>query len=386
MTQRRYRIAHLITLLELGGAQQNTLYSVRHHDRSRFDVELISGSGGRLDQEARSIPDAKVDLVDWIQHPIRPWADLRAIWKLRDHLRARRIDLLHTHSSKAGILGRIAAQLAGVPAVVHTVHGWSFNETQPFGQQQLYRTLERCMAPLCDKILVVAARHRESGLAAGIGHATQYRVVRSGIDPQLYVNPTRPAASIREEFGFGEGCFVVGTVANMKPQKAPLDFVAVAARAYRENRQLRFVMAGDGPLKGEVEAAIEREGLTEIVKLLGWRDDVADLLHGLDCFLLTSHFEGLPRVVLQAIAAGRPIVATAVDGTPEVVRPERSGWLANAGDIDGLARGLIECSSKPEVAARYANGARASLRGSFNIKTMVRELDALYLSLLSGRC
>ena len=383
---RRYRIAHLLTLLELGGAQQNTLYSVRHHDRRYFDVALLAGAGAQLDDEARAIPDADVHLVDWLPHPIRPATDLIAIERMRRWFKEQRIDLVHTHSSKAGILGRIAAQLAGVPAVVHTVHGWSFNATQPRALQMSYRALERFVAPWTDRILVVAANHRESGLDAGIGREAQYRIVRSGIDADRFVVDVAERQRLRQEWALPDDAFVFGTVTNMKPQKAPLDFVAVAARACRAEPRLHFVFAGDGPLMPEVRQAVEQEGLSDRIRLLGWRDDVPELLAAFDGFLLTSHFEGLPRVVLQATAAGRPVVATAVDGTPEVIEDGVSGWLAAAGDVDGLASAVLECVAEPTTACHRVGAAQKRLQGSFHLRTMVQQLDRLYLELLQGRC
>jgi len=194
---RKHRVLHLITLLELGGAQQNTLYSVRHHDRSRFDVELIAGLGAHLDDEARSIPDAKIQLVPWFKHPIRPWADMRAVFRLRDYFRSARIDVVHTHSSKAGILGRFAAHLAGVPAIVHTVHGWSFNPTQTWLRRRVYGSLERVVATMTDRMLVVAEGHIDAGVREGIGRRRQYSVLRSGIDIEQFARPARPRDEVR---------------------------------------------------------------------------------------------------------------------------------------------------------------------------------------------
>jgi len=378
----RYRVLHLITLLELGGAQQNTLYCARHHDRERFDVELIAGSGGRLDDEARTIPDARVQLVPWLKHSISPLFDLLAVLKLRNYFRRAGIDLVHTHSSKAGILGRLAAHLAGVPAVVHTVHGWSFNPTQAPVHRKMYIWLERLVAPMTDRILVVAAQHIDVGLGAGIGRSSQYDVVRSGIDSRLYSSPTKPREELRRELGYKPSDFVVGTVANMKPQKAPLDFVETAARSHALNPAMRFFFAGDGDQMPAVRSRVESDGLQDVVRLLGWREDVPDLLHAMDAFLLTSRFEGLPRVVLQAMAAGRPVVATAVDGTPEVVESGVTGLLAPPGDTAALAEHLDRLARDTTMRTGLTEKATARLGDEFDIRRMVDGLDRLYTNLL----
>jgi glycosyltransferase involved in cell wall biosynthesis len=377
-------VLHLITRLELGGAQQNTLYCTAHHDREHFEVELIAGRGGLLDSEARRIPNARVQLVPYLEHRIAPLRDLLALLRLRRYFRQRRIDLVHTHSSKAGIVGRLAAYLAGVPVVVHTVHGWSFNDTQPAWRRRLYVTLEQLAGAVSDRLIVVAAKHRERGLGLGIGRPRLYTVVRSGIDGEQYRSPSTPPAEVRRELGFDAQHQVVGTLTCLKPQKAPLDFVDAASAAYAENDRLRFFIAGDGELKPRVTARIEEHGLQEVIKPLGWRTDVVDLLHATDVFLLTSHFEGLPRTVLQAMAAGVPVVATAVDGTPEVVEHGETGLLVPPSNPRAAAAAILRMVGDRALRERCATAARGRLTSAFDIRQMVRNLDALYLSLLSG--
>ncbi len=382
MDSPRHRIAHVITRLELGGAQQNTLYSTAHHDRARFDVSLIAGAGGILDDEARRIPDAHVDIVPWLSHPVSPARDFRALFRLRRWLSERRIELVHTHSSKTGILGRFAARLAGVPAIVHTVHGWSFNTTQSAAKRAIYRELERHAARWTDRLVVVAAADRDKGLAHGIGHPESYTILRSGIDSRAYERPPGGRDAARARLGYGPEHVVVGTVACLKPQKAPLDFVRAAAIAHAREPRLRFVVAGDGEQRSAMERLIAERGLGDVVQLLGWRQDVAELLQALDVFLLTSVFEGLPRSVLQAMAAGVPVVATAVDGTPEVVRDGETGLLVPPRQPERAAERVLEILSDPALRNRCIAGARRVLTSEFDIRRMVRELDRLYLELL----
>jgi glycosyltransferase involved in cell wall biosynthesis len=384
MSRRRFRVLHLITRLDLGGAQQNTLFCVTRHDRERFEVELIAGEGGLLDAEARSIPEAHVALVPWLRHRLTPLVDLTAVLRLRDLLRRRRIDLLHTHSSKAGIVGRWAAALAGVPRVVHTVHGWSFNATQPAWARRACVALERAAASVTDKLIVVSERSRRQGLEAGIGRERQYELVHSGIDVEHYRSGGERGADVRGALGFGPEHVVVGTVSCLKPQKAPLDFVRAAAAAHARNDQLRFFIAGDGELRADVERLVQELGLVGVLHLLGWRRDVPELLRAMDVFLLTSRFEGLPRAVLQAMAAGVPVIATDVDGIPEVVEHRRTGLLVPAGRPDLAAQGLVELALDRRLRAEYARRGRARLDSRFDIQSMVRRLDGLYLSLLEG--
>jgi glycosyltransferase involved in cell wall biosynthesis len=378
----RHRVTHVITRLELGGAQQNTLYSTAHHDRARFEPELLAGVGGYLDTEALAIAGARVELFDWLRHEISPWHDALAIVRLARHFRRRRVALVHTHSSKAGIVGRWAAVAARVPRVVHTVHGWSFNPTQPARVRRFYRALERATARVTDRIVVVAEGDRARGLAAGIGRPEQYALVRSGIDVLAFAAPARARDAVRRELGAGDDTLLVGTLSCLKPQKAPEDFVRAAVAAHALEPRSRFVLAGDGPLRAETAARIDELGASSFVRLLGWRRDVVDLLHAFDVFLLTSRFEGLPRAVLQAMAAGVPVVATAVDGTPEVVEHERTGLLVPAADPEAAAAAVVRLAREPGLARRCVENARSRLGREFDAREMVRALDRLYLELL----
>jgi glycosyltransferase involved in cell wall biosynthesis len=385
MARARYKVVHVITRLELGGAQQNTLYCVGHHDRALFEVELIAGAGGVLDTEARATADVDTRLVPWLRHAISPRHDLAAIDRLRRRFVETGADVVHTHSSKAGLLGRVAAFLAGVPVVVHTVHGWSFNATQPAPQRALYVSLERLAARATHVLVAVSRRNLEAGLGLGIGRPEQYELLRSGIDLESFRTAGVDREAARASLGYGPAHRVVGSVACLKPQKAPLDFVRAAAEAHAREPSLRFFLAGDGELRPAVEAEIARLGLEGIVQLLGWRRDVPQLLAAMDVFLLTSLHEGLPRAVLQAMAAGVPVVATDVDGTPEVVEPGVTGWLVPPARPAAAGRAVLAAISDVPQRQRVVDEAGRRLTRDFDIAEMVRRLDRLYLRQLERR-
>ena len=381
MGTRRPRIVHIITRLELGGAQQNTLYCVEHHDRTRFDVGLWAGEGGILDAGARAIGHADVRLLPWLLHPIDPARDAIAVMRLAAMLRD--VDLIHTHSSKAGILGRAAARLAGVPGVIHTVHGWSFNDVQPARTRRLYVEAERAAARVTDRIVCVARFDRDRGLASGIGHASQYRIIRSGIDPSLYHAPDGARERLRETLGVAPQDIVVGSIANFKPQKSPLDFVEAARLSRFRDPRLRFVIAGDGDLRPALERAIAEAGLEDVVHLLGWRDDVSELLAAMDIFLLTSIFEGLPRVVLQAMAASVPVVATDTGGVAEVVIHGETGYLVPPGNPAAAAEAIVALAQDAETRRRFTAAGLGRLGDEFDIRRMVGALEDLYDEVLA---
>lgn len=370
-------IAHIITRLDLGGAQQNTLYCVANHDRSRYRAHLVSGCGGRLDGQAQQIESARVHLMPILKHPVRPVADVLATRAIAGLLRDHGVGLAHTHSSKAGVVGRFAARLAGTPAVVHTVHGWSFNSTQGPVRRAFYVWLERLVARLTGRIIAVAEANVRQGLAAGVGRPEQYRVVHSGIDVDAFARvPGRPLLSRRP------GELRIGTLACLKPQKDPLSLVRAARLVIDQEPDARFYVAGDGLLRPEVEQLASQLGLDDRLVLMGWVDDVHAFLHDLDVFVLTSRFEGLPRAVLQAFAAGVPVVATSVDGVPEVVVDGVTGRLVEPGDYEAAARAVIDLLRRPSEAARLAEVAQTRLVGSFEISRMLTEIEEIYSELL----
>jgi glycosyltransferase involved in cell wall biosynthesis len=374
---KRVKVAHIITRLELGGAQQNTLYCCAHHDRRKYEVILITGIGGYLDGEARKIKDCKTYFLPELKHPVHPLWDLKALHRITGILWSEKVDLVHTHSSKAGILGRWAAKKAGVPHIVHTVHGWGFYPGQFFLIRWFYQALERWAARFTQVMITVSEENRQAGLAAGIGVKDQYRVIHSGINPKEY--SLSPSAARKErKFLKTENRPTVLVLSNFKKQKSPLDVVDVAAQLAIKLPKVLFLWAGDGPILQMVERLIEKKNLKDNFELLGWRDDVAKLLAASDGLLLTSIYEGLPRVVLQAMAAGKPVVATAVSGTPEAVKHGMTGYLNEPHDIQGMAESLFKILSQPQRARKMGRAGRKALKGTFLIRQMLMEIERTY--------
>lgn len=372
----RLGVTHVITMLELGGAQRNTLYTVAHLDRERFAPGLVAGPGGILDDEARALPDVPFATCLHLRREPHPVRDLLALLDLRRRFREERPAIVHTHSSKAGVLGRLAASLAGVPAIVHTVHGWGFHPGQSPPVRAFYVALERLAARATSRLVAVSRANAEKGARARVAPAAAFRVIRSGVELDRFRRAAGSGA-FRAELGIGPEVPLVGMVACLKPQKLPVDFVRVAARVAERFPRAVFVLAGDGVLRPEVEAEAARAGLGDRFRLLGWREDPERIVGDLDVLVLTSLHEGLPRVVPEAMAAGKPVVATAVDGTPEAVTDGVTGYLAEPGDVERLAEGVIRLLSDPELRERFGAAARERC-DEWDIDRMVRDQEALY--------
>jgi glycosyltransferase involved in cell wall biosynthesis len=373
---RLIRVLLAITRLELGGAQRVVLQTAALLDRKRFAVALAWGPGDYLDHEAHEIHSLARYPIPNLVRPVAPWSDLRALASLRRAIRDFGPDVIHTHSSKAGILGRLAARLERVPAVVHTVHGFGFTPLQAAPKRLLFKSVERLAARGTDHFVMVSETDLDRGVEIGLFPRERATVIRAAIEIERF-RSIGSGGEVHDRLGLPPGAPVVTQIGNFKPQKAPLDFVKMAAAVHRRFPQTQFVMVGDGPLKVEAERLAHSLGLVEAMTFCGWWDDIPGLLAATDVSVLTSRHEGLPCSVVESLAAGVPVVATAVDGTVEVVRPGVNGFLAPAGDIRALADHVCAILEKPELKRQLAAAAPEHLE-DFDVSVMVRQQEDLY--------
>jgi glycosyltransferase involved in cell wall biosynthesis len=380
-------VCHVITKLELGGAQEVALYAVAHLDRSKFRPLLVAGPGGLLTDEAKSLHGVEVHILSSLARRVHALADLVAFVELIRLFRRLRPAIVHTHSSKAGILGRWAAWCARVPVIVHTIHGYGITPAQPRWLRRVLILLERMTGWITTHWIAVAQADIEKGIEWGLFDRTQVSVVRPGIDPQPFqaaIDVTTRHA-IRAEFGAGPADYLVGTVACLKPQKAPEDFVAVAKQVCDVVPEARFVLIGDGDLRPWIESLIEVNGLCKRLHLAGWRRDISTVMKAFDAFLLTSHWEGLPRVLLEARTIGLPVVATRVGGVEEVIVQGRHGWLSDAGDIAGLSAQLVRVLQSRNGQPHGRSPSVEALPKEFHLEEMVKQYESLYDRFLNDR-
>lgn len=386
-TTHPFSVLHPITRLIIGGAQENTMLTAALLDKQRWAASIISGpqtgpEGSLIDEvRARGIP---LTIEPALVREINPLKDLLALFRLVRFIKRGRFVIVHTHSSKAGILGRWAAKLAGTPVIVHTVHGWGHHDRQHPLVRQFYIWLEKLTRPITDKLIVVSPRDVDKGLQAGIGSPDDYVVIRSGIELDRFGHPCRPPADVRTELGIPTDAPVIGTVTRLSPQKAPLDFVQAMGIVAQHNPEVYFVMVGDGPLRPQVEARAAELGISSRLILTGLRRDVPELMAAFDVFVLSSLWEGLPRVLPQAMATGLPIVVTAADGNAEAVQDGVNGLLVPPGQPDDLAAAILRLLDNPALTRQMGDNGRIRAV-DFDAVTMVAQIDALYCQLLSQK-
>jgi glycosyltransferase involved in cell wall biosynthesis len=373
------RIAH-VNANFCAGSGGITLREALAIDPGRFSATILAPEDGSLfgRAEAAGVEVVRLRRMGGGRH-VYPRADAQAVRELGDHLRAGRFDLVHTHAGRAGALGRVAARRAGVRAVVHTLHGFPFNEFQSPAVRRTLLTIERRLGRITDYFLTDGTFVASEAVRLRIAPPDRIRALISPIDP---VPPASAAARrmARRRLGIPEDAKVIGTAARLAVQKAPLDMVRAFAALGRPDAYM--VWLGDGELRPETERLIERLGVGGRFLLLGDRSDVPDLLPAFDVCAISSLWEGLPCAVVEAMTCGIPVVATAVNSVPEVVIPGRTGLLARPADPASLSRALAFVLDRPGAAARMARAARRHIGEQFSSEALGRELGDAYATAL----
>jgi glycosyltransferase involved in cell wall biosynthesis len=384
----RAKLIHVITMLEFGGAQENTLINCSRADRDLFDVTLVSGRGGVLDERTASIEGIDHISLPTLVREIRPMDDLMAFLSIFFFIKKLKREsggspvIVHTHSSKAGILGRAAAYFARAEVIVHTVHGFGFTPLHGRLLKRFLIFLEKAVARFTDRFVIVAKENGKEGVRVGIFEKERCVLIRSGFDTMRFREASRDAG--RERLGLEKREFAVGMVACFKPQKSPLDFIRAARVLKEKGLDCKYILVGDGELRPMVMKEIVDSGMGNDFIMTGWLEGVEEIIAALDVLVLTSLHEGLPKVIPQGLLLGVPVVATAVDGTKEIVR-------------DGLDGYLVGVNSPGEVAARIADIAegkldptkvlerRDEIAREFSENEMVAKHGELYCALLKEK-
>ncbi len=384
---RRLKVLHIITRLILGGAQENTLATASGlADRWGFDVTLVTGPAlgpeGSLIGEAGRL-GVRVRMIREMRREVHPLFDIITFVKLYCLIAIGHYDVVHTHSAKAGVLGRIAARIAGVPVVVHTIHGLPFHKYQNWLLNALYVNCERLAGPFADRIVTVADEMTRKAVAAGLGRECRFVTIRSGMDLDSFLEAGQGTEEARRQLGFSEGELVVGKVGRLFPLKGHEFFMAAAAGIVKEVPQARFLLVGDGILRQRLEAEAGRLGLRDRFVFAGLvpRERIPAMISAMDVVVHTSLREGLARVLPQALAVGRPAVAFDIDGAREVVADGKTGALVQPGDVAGLVKAVVGILREPGARARMGELGRKRVDPEWRESEMVDAIARLYLRL-----
>lgn len=376
--EKKIKVFHIITKLELGGAQKVTLQTLKGLDQERFSLGLITSSEGMLLEEARSIEGIKLFELKTLVRAISPFKDILALLSVYRILKREKPQIIQTHSSKAGIVGRWAAYFARVPVIIHSVHGFSFNDFLPFLRKWFFILLEKLTSKATSFFFVDSQENIRVGRKRKLFRGDNYIQIKPGIELKQFAKAKIDKRRERERIGIPPEAAVVEMVACLKPQKAPLDFVQMAALVQKEVPSTHFILVGDGELRGQVERLIEELKLSETFLMLGWRRDIVQLIGLCDIMVLTSLWEGLPTVIPMAWAMKKPLVATRIDGNKEAVIEGENGFLVEPHDAAAMAEKVIYLLKNPGISHKMGERGAKGVE-EFDIERMIRQQEEFYL-------
>ena len=380
------KICHIITRMIVGGAQENTLFSARGAVEAGHECVLLTGPSPGPEGELLAktgIPEGlKVVTCPYLVREIDPLNDWKAYRFLKKYFRENQFDVVHTHSSKAGILGRLAAHAAKVPLVVHTIHGLAFHPREKWWKNRLYVMLERFAAKRCDHIYAVAQAMIEQSLAQKIGRRDQYSVVYSGMDLEVFLSAQRES-SLRESLKIPADANVVGTVARLFPLKGYEELMAIAPRLMEQHKNLYFLFVGNGSMMEEIRKWAQDHKIGDRIIFAGLVPpaEVYRYIAQMDLLVHFSLREGLPRAAVQALAGGKPVVAYPLDGTPEVVIHGTTGILCPVGDHTAMIEGISALLADEELRKKNGENGRELVREKFPWQVMSDTLLKSYQTL-----
>jgi glycosyltransferase involved in cell wall biosynthesis len=378
------RVVRLFSRLNIGGPSLHVILLTAGLAERGYETRLVVGR--EAPSEGNFLDLARARGIDYVQlaglgREIRPLADVVTLWQVYRMLRGWRPAIVHTHTAKAGVLGRLAARLAGVPIVVHTYHGHVLRHYFGPLRTALFRRLEAVLNRLTDVAVTVSAALRADLIAMGVAPAEKIRVVPLGLELARFTAALSGGA-LRETCHARAGEAVVGIVGRLVPIKDVGSFLEAAARVRHARPGTRFAVVGDGDCRAALEAQAAALGLGEAVSFLGWRTDLETVYAGLDVVVNSSLNEGTPVALIEAMAAGRPVVATAVGGTPDLLGEGARGRLVPARDAGALAAAILDTLERPAEAEGRARAGKDYVLAHHSVDRLLSDIDGLYRELL----
>jgi glycosyltransferase involved in cell wall biosynthesis len=386
----KIKILRVIARLSIGGPAIHVVLLTAGLDRKRFESLLVSGrenpgEGSMLDY-ALSHGVQPIIIPEIVGEFSLGPQELRALVRLYRLMRRERPHIVHTHTAKAGFVGRLAARLARVPAVVHTFHGHILHGYYSPRKTQLLRGMERILTRLTNHIIAVSEQVRQDLVTYGVAPAEKILVVPLGLELEPFLDGSQSRGAFRRELNLNGGERLVGIVGRLFPIKNHRLFLDAAALMARQERVARFVIVGDGVLRPEMEQYAHALDIADRVVFTSWRRDLPRIYADLDVLAVTSNNEGTPVSAIEAMAAGCPVVATRVGGLPDLISDGETGYLVPPGDAQAVSAAMLRLLREPEMARRMGQAARALVRERFAAQRLVSDMERLYPELLGQSC
>jgi glycosyltransferase involved in cell wall biosynthesis len=378
-----------ITRLNIGGpAIHAILLTAALDDGALFKSTLVAGATGPREGNMLDLASARGVRPVFLRalgREISPLDDLIALARMVILVRQLRPDVVHTHMAKAGTLGRLAAHVCGVPLIVHTYHGHIFHSYFSRAKTRVFLTIERALGLATDRVITIGDSQRDEIAGYGVVPLSKIEPIRLGLELGQFMHAADASGNLRGELGIGSEVPLIGIVARLVPIKAHQVFLNAAARVLSEMPRARFLVIGDGDRRSYLESLVQELGIAASVTFLGWRRDMVDVYADLDVVALASLNEGSPVSLIEALAAARPVVSTAVGGVPEVVVDGVTGLTVPPLDPTALADGILTLLRDRELAARLAAAGRRRVYPRYDSSRLVDDVRSLYLRELGAR-
>lgn len=385
----KIHVLRVIARLNIGGPAIHTILLTKLLSPERFSSTLVTGIVSQSEGDMRYFADEQgiaPSIIPELGREIHWYHDLLALWKLYRLIRTLRPTIVHTHTAKAGMLGRLAAKLAGVPIIIHTFHGHVFHSYFSRRKTQIFLWIERILGKLTDAIITVSAKQREEIISYRIGNPEKISAIGLGLELQKFINCENRCGKLRQELGIEIDIPLIGIVARLVPVKAHTYFLEAAKTVLEKLPTAQFIIAGDGELRDSLEQYAKTLGIETQVHFLGWRQDLPEIYSDLDLVVLSSLNEGLPVTLIEAMAAGKPVVAAQVGGVGDLVVHEKTGLLVAPKESDALAKGILHILNLPvEDRSTMGKAGRARVYPKYHIDTLVNNIEALYEELLGQK-
>lgn len=369
-----------------GGVGTYTRRLVKALDKNRFRITVacLSTDGENMAEELSQIPGVTAFAVPMAEYNIDPLSDLQVLYRLFREIRNGEFDLIHAHTSKPGFLVRLAAIGSGLPLIYRPAN-FSFYDGVSRAKVIFYVLLERFASRfLTDRIMVVSPGEQNLARRYNVGRDEQFTFIRTGIDVQTF-NISINKGEVRARFGIPENAPLVGTVARLTVDKAPFDFAEAASLVNKQNPDIHFLWIGDGPLEEELKEKVKSLKLEKVFHLAGLQKNVPELLRAMDCFVLSSTSEALSIAMLEAMAAGLPVISTNVNGADEAIDPGRNGEIVPIGDVRKMAEEILKLMEDPLRRRTMGEAAQKRMQDEFSLEKMTRRVEELYEEVLTKR-
>ena len=381
----KIRVLHIITRLVRGGADENTIHNIRGLDSNIYDVDLLVGGESDL-QLLADLTDINYYVLAELKRDVNPWADFVGFFKLVNFIKRKKYSIVHTHTAKAGILGRIAGKLGGAPIIVHTLHGITFHDFMNPIVKKGYIILERITGYFTDYFITVGEDLKNKYLDQRIGRSNQYETIYSGFPIDKFIESCHVTDSIKRDelkkLSVSSGDVFIGTVTRLEPRKGHTYLFQAATKIVKQHPNVKFLIIGEGPYREQLEIEVRNLNLQNNVVFVGYREDVGRIISFFDIFVLTSLWEGLPRVLVQAALAEKPIVTFEVEGAWEVVKDGVNGYIVPSKNVEKLSDRLFVLLSDLEKAKTMGVQGRKIVNNNWDVSVMVKNTSLVYERLL----